>query len=47
VNSRPPAVIPEKVAVGYEQERGFRELGETADTGYQVGVQRTLPVGVF
>lgn len=33
------------VAVGYERAKGLREVGETADAGYQVGVQRTLPVG--
>lgn len=33
------------VAVGYERARGLREVGETADAGFQVGVQRTLPVG--
>lgn len=32
------------VAVGYERARGLREVGETADAGFQVGVQRTLPV---
>lgn len=34
----------QKIAVGYEQERGLREVGETADADYQIGVQRTLPV---
>lgn len=34
----------QKLAVGYEHERGLREVGETADAGYQVGVQRTLAV---
>lgn len=34
----------QQLAVGYEQERGLREPGETADAGYQVGVQRTLPI---
>lgn len=32
------------IAVGYELARGLREVGETADAGYQVGVQRTLPI---
>lgn len=32
------------VAVGYELARDLREVGETADAGFQVGVQRTLPV---
>lgn len=35
----------QQVAVGYEQARGLREVGETADAGYQVGVQRTVSVG--
>jgi uncharacterized protein YndB with AHSA1/START domain len=34
----------QSITVGYEQARGKRVLGETADTGFQVGVQRTLPV---
>lgn len=34
----------QQVAVGYERERGLREVGETADAGFQVGVQRTLPI---
>ncbi len=34
----------QKIAVGYEKERGMREKGETADSGYQVGVQRTIGV---
>lgn len=34
----------QKIAVGYEQERDLREAGETADAGFQFGVQRTLPV---
>lgn len=32
------------VTVGYEKARGKRVLGETADTGFQVGVRRTLPL---
>ena len=32
------------LANGYEVERGMREVGETADAGYQVGVQRTVRV---
>lgn len=31
------------IANAYEVERGMRETGETADAGFQVGVQRTLP----
>lgn len=34
----------QKLAVGYEQERDLREVGETAGAGYQIGVQRTFPV---
>lgn len=34
----------QQLAVGYERERGLREVGETADGGYQVGVQRTFGV---
>lgn len=34
----------QQLAVGYEQERGIREIGETADAGYEIGVQRTFPV---
>lgn len=33
------------VANAYEVERGRREVGETLDAGYQVGVQRTVRVG--
>ena len=32
------------VTVGYEQARGLRAVGQTADAGYQIGVQKTLPV---
>jgi len=32
------------VTVGYEKARGKRVLGETADTGFQVGVRKTLPL---
>lgn len=35
----------QQLAVGYEQERGMREVGETATAGFEIGVQRTLPVG--
>jgi uncharacterized protein YdhG (YjbR/CyaY superfamily)/uncharacterized protein YndB with AHSA1/START domain len=34
----------QSIAVAYEQARGKRVVGETADTGFQVGVVRTLPV---
>lgn len=30
------------LAVGYEQERGGRVVGRTADAGFQLGVQRTV-----
>lgn len=35
------------IAVGFERARGLRAVGQTADAGFQVGVQRTLqaPVG--
>jgi uncharacterized protein YndB with AHSA1/START domain len=32
------------VTVGYEYARGRRVKGQTADAGFQVGVQRTLPI---
>ena len=32
----------QSITVGYEQARGKRVLGETADTGFEVGVQRSL-----
>ena len=32
----------QSIAVGYEQARGKRAVGETASTGFQVGVQRTI-----
>ncbi|OJT24662.1 hypothetical protein BO221_14490 [Archangium sp. Cb G35] len=34
----------QSIAVAYEQARGKRIVGETATTGFQVGVVRTLPV---
>lgn len=34
----------QQIAVGYEQARGLREVGETAAAGYQVGCQRTLRI---
>jgi uncharacterized protein YndB with AHSA1/START domain len=36
----------QSIAVGYEQARGKRVVGETADTGFQVGVQRSIPATV-
>ena len=32
------------VTVGYEQARGLRIVGQTADASYQIGVQKTLPI---
>jgi len=32
------------VTVGYEHAKGRRETGETADAGYQVGVQMVVPL---
>jgi uncharacterized protein YndB with AHSA1/START domain len=32
----------QSITVGYEQARGKRVVGETADTGFQVGVQRSV-----
>jgi uncharacterized protein YndB with AHSA1/START domain len=32
----------QSIAVGYEQARGKRVLGETRDAGFQVGVQRSV-----
>ena len=32
----------QSIAVGYEQARGKRELGQTRDVGFQVGVQRSV-----
>ncbi|HEX2080583.1 MAG TPA: SRPBCC domain-containing protein [Longimicrobium sp.] len=34
----------QSVTVGYEKRKGMRVLGETADTGFQVGVRRTVPL---
>lgn len=34
------------LAVDYERRKGKRVLGQTADTGFQIGVQRTVPVPV-
>ncbi len=34
------------VTVGYEQARGRRVLGQTAGTGFQLGVQKTIPIGL-
>ena len=32
----------QSITVGYEQARGKRVVGQTADTGFQVGVQRSV-----
>ena len=32
----------QSIAVGYEQARGKRVVGETADAGFQIGVQRSV-----
>lgn len=32
------------VAVGYARRKGTRAVGETASTGFQIGVRRTLPL---
>lgn len=32
------------LAVDYERRKGKRMVGQTADTGFQIGVQRTLPI---
>lgn len=34
------------VSSTYERVRGIKQVGETADAGFQVGVQRSLPIGV-
>ena len=34
------------VTVGYEKMHGRRIIGQTADAGFQVGVQRTLPLAL-
>ena len=34
----------QSVAVGYEQARGLRVVGQTSAADYQIGVQKTLPV---
>lgn len=36
----------QQVTVGYETARGLRKTGETADAGYEIGVQKTLPLPV-
>ena len=33
----------QSIAVDYERARGRRAVGQTADAGFQVGVQRTIP----
>ncbi len=34
----------QSVAIGYEQARGLRVVGQTSAGGYQIGVQKTLPL---
>ncbi len=34
----------QQVAVGYEKRKGKRVVGQTEGTGFQIGVQRTLPI---
>ncbi len=34
----------QSVAIGYEQARGLRVIGQTSAGGYQIGVQKTLPI---
>jgi uncharacterized protein YndB with AHSA1/START domain len=34
----------QEVAVAYERARGLRAVGQTADAGFEIGVQRTLPI---
>ena len=34
----------QSIAVAYEQSRGMRVLGQTANSGFAIGVQRTLPM---
>ena len=34
----------QSVAVGYEQARGLRVVGQTSGADFQIGVQKTLPV---
>ena len=36
----------QSITVGYEQARGKRAVGETADTGFQVGVQKSVDATV-
>ena len=36
----------QSIAVGYEQARGLRVVGQTSAGGFQIGVQRTLSVPV-
>ena len=36
----------QSVTVAYEKAEGRRVVGQTADTGFQVGIQKTFPVGI-
>ncbi len=32
------------ITSSYERERGLKQIGQSADAGFQIGVQRTLPI---
>lgn len=34
----------QSITVGYEKARGLRVLGQTADAGFQLGAQKTVPI---
>jgi uncharacterized protein YndB with AHSA1/START domain len=34
----------QSIAVGYERARGLREFGQRRDAGFEIGVQRTVPL---
>jgi hypothetical protein len=34
----------QSITVGYEQARGKRAVGQTADAGFQVGVRKSMPL---
>jgi uncharacterized protein YndB with AHSA1/START domain len=36
----------QSVAVAYEKRKGKRDLGQTADGAFQIGVRRTLPIAI-
>ena len=43
--SRSQEVLQQMIANGYEVSRGLRKKGQTKDAGFQIGVQRVMPVG--